>query len=160
MPKYNEYENKHFEIKKLRKRVDDLQADNPEVEKIFLDLVGNNPETITLKPRKKAVVSQERVINGEKQEMETEKKVKFAVGDLPENIEEISDALRDQAVVELKGTVTKGTFEKDDGGERTHFWINNVEDLQLVEPRGNEKDNQKVTDEEETEEEQEQEAVF
>lgn len=135
-PQFKDFEDKHFKIEKLKPKVDDITAEKPEVEKVFFHLPGDNPEKISCKPRLETTRGGTREVDGVEMDIEDDGKVKPTLKELPQIIKDVAaTAKRNDELTEVKATVTRGNFTRNDGSVDTHYFVtnDNIDTIELVE---------------------------
>lgn len=128
MPDYKQFDDKEFTVQNLKVKAD-LSEDDPEVEKVILNLPGESPSKITVKPKKEIVESKK--VNGYL--AEDDKDVPVSISQMPDILDAINQKTQ-VGKVRVKATITRGIFEQDDGSTEKHFWIRNshIEDMEIV----------------------------
>ena len=126
-----EHENERLTVKDVGLKVDDIQADNPDVEKVVLK-IANEDKNITYKPRKE--VQKQVTRNGAK--MFTPTKVPKTRGELYEGLEELIqiNAEQDSFKVNISYHEWNQAADPEEDGEETYFYMQerHLDDLRVV----------------------------
>lgn len=136
-----EHENERLTVKDVGLKVDDIQAANPDVQKVVLK-IANEDKNITYKPRKE--VQKQVTRNGAK--MFTPTRVPKTRGELHENVEELIqvNAEQDSFEVNISYHEWNQAADPEEDGEETYFYMQDrhLDDLHVVTSEDSEEDSE------------------
>lgn len=131
---HTEYENVQFEIENIRLKVDDLNDDNPKIQKVYFTPTSEKIEQITYKPRKE--VEKEITVNSAT--TFTDKKVPKTRGELADVIEELIQANASNDTIMVNGSFHKWdqSADPEEENDGVYYYIQeyHLDDWSLVVP--------------------------
>ena len=146
---HSDYERKEFELKDIRLKVDDLEEEDPKVQKIEMKPVADNIDTITINPTKK--IEKTRKVDGAK--YTTEEKVQKKRSELPDFVEQLVQVLAENDTVTVIGSFhnwDQSADEEEDNDMDLYYVEERQYDDWVVAPHSEEEDEGDDSDEEET----------
>jgi len=127
-PKFKTFSDKHFKITDIVADLDEIDADNPEVNHYVAET--SEGKEVKIKPRKEVKRKQKRERDGDQIKTQSSETTKYTLDGAPEIFSAINKAAQALGKVKVKANVTRITYE--DGNTSYQVNTRDTDSLEIV----------------------------